>query len=122
MPHCIVEITENLMPDIQPKVLMKDLAKAVFALGCFNEDDIKLRLYPVSQSFLGINDQEHAYVTAEVKVMDNKTEEQLDELASNVQNVLVKAFPKTIGKTSITTQVSFLDQRIYKRFKNFKPL
>lgn len=118
MPHCIVEITENIFSEKDAKLLMKDIAGAIFSLACFNADDIKVRLYPVKYSFLGIEEQEHSYVTAEVFVMENKSESQLNELAENIQKVLLKRFNNTFGKTSITTQINFLN-KFYKRFKNF---
>ena len=119
MPHCIIESTENLIKSINKKQLMNDLASAVFSLGCFSEDDIKVRLYPIKNSFLGIKEQVHSYVTADVQVMDNKSDEQLNELVTKVQDVLESHFKIEIGKTSITSQVSFLNKKYYKRFKNW---
>ncbi len=118
MPHCIIEVTENLIPTLDKNKLMKDIALSVFSLGIFSEDDIKVRLYPIKYSFLGIKEQEHSYVTANIQVTDNKTDEQLDDLVAEIQDVLKSHFKTTIGKTSITSQVSFLNKKYYKRFKN----
>ena len=119
MPHCIIEVTENLLQDIDKNKLMKEVAQSIFSLGCFSADDIKVRLYPVEYSFLGLKEQEHSYVTAEIQVIDNKTKEQLNTLADKVQDVLLNYLNEPIAKTSITTQVSFLNKAYYKRFKNF---
>ena len=119
MPHCIIEVTENLLQDIDKNKLMKEVAQSLFSTGCFNADDIKVRLYPVKHSFLGIKEQDHSYATADIQVMDNKTKVQLEELTDKVQNVLLNYFNKSIGKISITTQISFLKKDYYKRFKNF---
>jgi hypothetical protein len=32
----------------------------------FNPDDIKVRIYEIDNSFMGIKEQEHSYVTAEL--------------------------------------------------------
>ena len=118
MPHCIIEATENILIDINVKLLMKDVSKAIFSLGCFSADDIKVRLYPVKYSFLGIKEQDHSYVTAEVQIMDNKTDDQLDDLSDKIQKVLSDHFNSTSGKKSITIQINFINN-FYKRFKNF---
>ena len=119
MPHCIIEITENLIPELNKNKLMKDVANAIFLLDCFKGDDIKVRIYPIQYSFLGIEEQEHSYATANIQIMENKTDDQLHEITNKVQNVLLKHIESSIGKTSITTQVSFLKQDYYKRYKNF---
>lgn len=118
MPHCIIEATENILIDINVKLLMKNVSNAIFSLGCFSADDIKVRLYPVKYSFLGIKEQDHSYVTAEIQILDNKSDDQLDELSVKVQKVLSDHFNSTSAKISITTQISFLNS-FYKRFKNF---
>ena len=118
MPHCIIEATKNILQVIDHSSLMKDVANAIFSLGCFSEDDIKIRLYPIEDSFLGIKKQDHSYITADIQVLDNKTDEQLDELVTKVQEVMEYHVKTTIGKTSITSKVSFLNKKYYKRFKN----
>lgn len=115
MPHCIIEITGNLIPHTDCNKLMCDTANAIFSLGCFSENDIKIRIRPVSHSYMGIRDQAHAYVATDVQVMNNKTPEQLEQLIGSVHSAVQSHFANITGLFSITTKISFLETALYRR-------
>ncbi len=104
------------MPGTGCAGLMRDAAKAIHTLGCFNADDIKVRIRPVEFSFLGIHEQPHSFVAAEIQVMNNKSPEQLEQLIESVHQVLLNHFQETIGASSLTTKISFLEPALYRRW------
>jgi 5-carboxymethyl-2-hydroxymuconate isomerase len=118
MPHCKIEISKNIFKEIHLNIIMQDASKAIYSLNCFNADDIKVRIMPVEFSYMGLTDQEHAFVAAEIMIFPNKTAEQLNTLSQNVQSVLEKHFQNSHHKLNITTRISYLNKS-YKRFKNF---
>lgn len=118
MPHCIIEISKNIIHLIELKSLMKDTANAVFSLNCFNADDIKVRIIQIENSFMGIEEQDHAFSAAEIFIFDNKTAEQLHAISERVQSVMEEHLKNKHRKMSITTRISFLN-KYYKKFKNF---
>ena len=119
MPHCKVEITKNLFVKVDKKILMQDLSQALFDTGCYEPDDIKVRLYETEHSFMGIVDQEHSYVAAEISTHDTKTEEELQRISENVHKVLLLYFEETIGRSSITTRVSLMEKKYYRKKVNY---
>ena len=118
MPHCIIEITENLLSEVDTDKLINNASNAIHSLNCFNADDIKVRIIPVKYSFLGIKKQVHAFAAAEIMIFDNKSQEQLNELSDKVQKVLTDNIHFQKGKLSLTTRISYLNE-YYKRYKNF---
>ena len=119
MPHCVLEITENIFESSRIETIMKECANALNDVGCFKEDDIKIRARSLEYAFLGVQEQEHSYVAAEVSCIDNKTEEQLKSISDNVMAVLQKNFAQLIGKASITVKVSPANPDTYGKWQNF---
>ncbi len=115
MPHCKIEITKNLIGDIDFNSLMKDVSNGLNDSKLFNSDDIKVRVYPIEHSFLGISEQDHSYVTAELMILNRRTEEINNMLLDSVQSVLLKYFNKPKYKTSITSRLTLLEPKYYKR-------
>ena len=116
MPHCVIEITEKIIQKLDTSSLMKDSAQAIYSLNCFQANDIKVRLIPIEYSFMGIEEEDHAFVAAEIFIFDNKTKEQVNLLSDTLQAVLEKHCKSFHPKLSITTRISFLNEH-YKRFK-----
>lgn len=115
MPHCKIEITQNLVGDVNFNSLMKDISNGLYNSNLFKSDDIKVRVYIIEHSFMGIEEQDHSYVTAELMILNRRTEEINNDLLDLVQNVLLKYFDKPKYKTSITSRLSLLDPKYYKR-------
>lgn len=116
MPHCIIEMTANLIPLNDCGQLMRAAAEAIHRLGCFSANDIKIRIRPVEYSYLGIVDQNHSYAAADVQVLNNKTAEQLRQLADSVQQTLMNHIRRPSGLCSLTTKITLLDADYYCRW------
>ncbi len=119
MPHCIIEITKNLITTIDPEKLMYDVFRAINNIGCFNPNDIKIRIYPVEFSRMGIENQNHSYIATEIQILNNKSQDQVQRIIDSVHNAVQSDFQKVVGKNSITTRISFLDADFYKRNTNY---
>ncbi len=64
---------------------------------------------------MGIEDQQHSYITAELMILNKRSEEINEILLDSVQNVLLKYVYKSNCKTSITSRLTLLDPKYYKR-------
>ena len=115
MPHCKIEVTQNLIGGVDIKSLMKEISNGLNKSDLFNSDDIKVRVYPIEHSFLGIEEQDHSYVTAELMILDRRSEKTNITLLDSVQEVLLKYFYNPKYKTSITSRLTLLDTNYYKR-------
>ena len=119
MPHCIIEITENLSSGTNLNELMQDVAIAINANNLFIDDDIKVRIYEIKHSFMGTNIQDHSYVTAELILLNNKTDHHFSNILKSVQDVLMKYFKSSVSKNSITSRITFIDPKYYQRYTNY---
>lgn len=119
MPDCIIEITKNLVNNISYTRLMKDVAKAINLESIFDVDDIKVRIYEIDSSFMGIIEQDHSCVSAELVFINNKTENQYSLILEFVQKILVKYFSNKSCKSSITSRITLIDPRFYQRTMNY---
>ena len=120
MPHCIIEITKNILPYCDFEKIMKDVSIALNNIGCFETDDIKIRIRPIEISYMGIEIQEHSYVATDIQLLNNKTENQLNYINDSVHNAILSNFEKLIGKSSITTKITLLNVNLYKRTVNYR--
>jgi 5-carboxymethyl-2-hydroxymuconate isomerase len=98
---------------------MKDVANAMNIESLFDRDDIKVRIYEIDNSFMGIKEQEHSYVTAELLLLNNKTENQLSLILESVQKILVKYFSNKSCKSSITCRITLIGPKFYQRTVNY---
>jgi len=115
MPHIIIDCTSGAAALADFDILMKNVAQAIADVGCFRVDDIKVRCREIPHSFLGTRVQPHAFVAAEVQVIDNKTDDQIALIGGNVMAVLEDAFPALAGKSSITVRIVPMQKQHYFR-------
>lgn len=118
MPHIIIECTENIFPEKPDNVLLK-AADALAKKGAFEPLAIKSRLHPVKYSTLGVSAEDHAFVAAEIVLLEPKTSEEIDGISQTIQNVLLAYFKDISVKTSVTTRVVTFKQEAYKKSNNF---
>ena len=115
MPHCIIEVTKGLLNNISPQDLMEEVSKALNTDKIFVSNDIKLRVREIEHSFMGEVRQTHSYVSAEIMILDNKTDQQKERLLDKVQNVLVEFFQNRTDKQSITCRLTLMQPEYYRR-------
>ncbi len=118
MPHIIIECTENIFPENPDNVLL-EAADALAKRGLFKPLAIKSRLHPVKYSTLGTSSGDHAFVAAEIVLLEPKTSEEVDGISETIQSVLLAHFKDISVKTSVTTRVVTFKQEAYKKSNNF---
>lgn len=118
MPHVIVEWTAGVSGLVERERLMRRIAMAMDEVGCFKTDDIKVRCREALWSFMGVEAQDHFYVAAEIQVLDNKTDEQLQRMGNSVLKVLQEEFPARRCKSSITVRFTLMNPSLYFRAVN----
>lgn len=82
-------------------------------------NDIKTRIYIIDNSLMGEIEQYHSYVSAEIVLLDNKTEKQNQNILNAVQNVLISYFKESDGKLSVTSRLTHVNSNFYKRYVNY---
>jgi len=115
MPHCVIEISRGMMNELDLDALMQSCAVALHDVGCFEANDIKVRVREIAHSFIGIESQFHSMMAAEVQVLDNKTPEQLKQISQNLQKALETAAPQLPGLQSITTRITLMNPDWYSK-------
>lgn len=120
MPHCIIEVTNNLLPSIDPQKLMDDVAAALNRTGFFKADEIKVLIRQIDFFRIGFDNRENSYVSADVQTLSDKDENQLSVITASVHETIVSFFGDTLEKKSITTRVTLLDPNLYKRTVNYE--
>lgn len=119
MPHCKIEVTKGLLNNINPQELMEEVSKALNTDKIFVSNDIKLRIYEIEHSFMGEIKQDHSYVSAEIIILNNKTNLQKERLLDEVQKVLVDFFQNNTDKQSITCRLNLMQPDYYRRHVNY---
>jgi 5-carboxymethyl-2-hydroxymuconate isomerase len=119
MPHCVIEVTNNLIPSIDPQKIMDDVVAALDKTGFFRADDIKVRIRPIEFFRMGFDNRENSYVAADVQLLNDKDDSQLSVITSLVHDAILPHFSGTVGKSSITTRVTLMDPNLYKQTVNY---
>ena len=119
MPHCILEITKDLVGKTDTSQLMIEVSKAINTDRIFEGDDIKIRIYEINESLMGLSIQDPSYIAAEVIILDNKTEIQKQNILNAVQSVLISNFEEPDNKFSITSRLSLVYPGNYRRHVNY---
>ena len=120
MPHCVIEVTSNLLPKINPEKLMDDVVAALDRTGFFKADDIKVRIRPIEFFRMGFDNSENSYVAADVQLLNDKDEAQLAAVTSAVHEAILSHFSGAVGKNSITTRITLMDPGLYKQAVNYE--
>lgn len=117
MPHITVELSQGV--EINEKELLFALNHALFATGQFKDSrDIKGRIHRSDASLIGLGmqgDGEH-FVVAHLAIMQGRTDDIKENLASAVMNVLQKMIePKLKGVqyTVNLTELSPIYQKVF---------
>ena len=98
---------------------MQQLAVAINKDEIFIPDDIKIRLVPIRYSWMGLQEQKHQAISAELIVLDNKTKDQLNTILDEIQSVLQTYFAEFQEKTSITSRLTLVAPAHYRRWVNY---
>lgn len=112
MPHAVIECSENLAAMLRKA----DVCQKAFAVmdnsGLFQSNDIKVRLYVASDSYVGIKRHQGSFIHTIVYLMSGRTIQQKQELGASMCEHL-KQIAQHVD--SLTVDVRELNKDIYQK-------
>ncbi|MEQ6124758.1 5-carboxymethyl-2-hydroxymuconate Delta-isomerase [Pseudotenacibaculum sp. MALMAid0570] len=93
MPHFILDCTEPILEQKEPKLIMQEVLDTAFSTGLFVKSDIKVRLnpYPLKHSLVLEGDADFIHVFG--NIMQGRTDEQKADLSKRIVKRLKEMFP-----------------------------
>ncbi len=93
MPHFILDCTEPILEQKEPKEIMQEVLETAFSTGLFVRSDIKVRLnpYPLKHSLVMEGEEDFIHVFG--NIMQGRTDEQKANLSRKIVAKLKELFP-----------------------------
>lgn len=102
MPHCVVELSQNLLA--HKKTLLGIVRDATFSSTLFSEEDIKVRMLTYDEFLVGTTNDAFVHVTA--SILSGRTDAQKKKLSLGLANAIARYFS---DKKGISVTVSIVD-------------
>lgn len=120
MPHCILEVSDNLLDSPDWQDLLGAIHRTLVGTEFFSEADIKSRVIRHGTFRVADGAPDRAFVTLEVQILEGRPDEVKAQISEALLSVLTGAFPRSaIGmKLNITVQVSDLHRLSYRRYQS----
>lgn len=117
MPHCILEVSDNLLDAPDWGALLADLHRALAATGRVSEADIKSRVIRHGLFRVADGAPDRAFVTLDVQVLQGHDDAAKAAFSDALLPVLLGAFPRTAAgmRLNVSVQVSDLHRPSYRR-------
>ena len=114
MPHCIIEYSQELENEIDPKLMINAAHQGALASGLFEENHIKSRTVSYQHYKTGAKDLRFIHITA--RILSGRTLEQKADLSQNILvqfKVLLEE--KGLSAISVTVEVSDMEREAYSK-------
>ncbi len=117
MPHCILEVSDNLLDTPDWAGLLADLHRALAGTGRVSEADIKSRVIRHGLFRVADGAPDRAFVTLDVQVLQGHDDAAKAAFSDALLPVLLAAFPRTAAgmRLNVSVQVSDLHRPSYRR-------
>jgi 5-carboxymethyl-2-hydroxymuconate isomerase len=121
LPHCIIEHTDNIKDYPVWVEVLKEIHKILVDTGEINESDIKSRVVEHKNYYIGDGNQDQAFITLKIEILDGRSDQFKKEVAQNALKALSKYFEKTLKdlQTSISVQISDIHRKSYSKIINY---
>ena len=121
MPHCIFEYSAKIADKPDWPQIIRKVHDNLIATGQFVAEDIKSRVIRHDNYVIGNGEDNQSFVTLNLQILDGRSDEIKRELSHMALEILVAAFPKSLGeqKCSITVQVSEIHRASYQRHVSY---
>lgn len=117
MPHCILEVSDNLLDQPDWTGLLRTINETLAGTGLFAVADIKSRALRHAVFAIGDGASDQAFVTLNVQILSGRTDDVKVQLSEALLPVLRAAFPQTFAhmKCSLTVQITDIHRPSYRR-------
>lgn len=121
MPHCILEISDNIVETINKKELLSQINNCLAETGLFNINDIKSRFIVHSDYVIGDGDEKRAFVTLNVAILSGRSAETKSMISNKCLDLLKRSFTESLKKLkfSLTVQFTEMDKESYAKEKSY---
>jgi len=121
MPHCILEISDNIVEKTKKKEILSKINNCLAETGLFNVNDIKSRVVVHNDYFIGDGDEKRAFVALNVAILSGRAQETKNMISNKCLKVLKLIFAESFNqlKFSLTVQITEMDKESYAREKNY---
>ena len=114
MPHCIIEYSQELENEIDPKLMINVAHQGALASGLFEESHIKSRTVSYQHYKTGTKDLRFIHITA--RILSGRTLEQ----KANLSQYILAQFKallerKGLSAISVTVEVSDMEREAYSK-------
>lgn len=92
MPHFILDCSDTILEEYSEEHILAQIHAVAHATRLFDEDDIKVRVHPYKNYFVGNKKQDFIHVFA--YIMEGRSTEQKADLSKRVVQKLTSLFPK----------------------------
>ncbi len=112
MPHCIIEYSQQLKNEIDPRLMVNAAHQGAVDSGLFEESHIKSRAIGYEYYKTGANDLRFIHITA--RILSSRTVEQKTYLSQSIlSHFEVLILDMGLSKISITVEVRDLEKETY---------
>ena len=120
MPHCILEVSDNLLDSPDWQDLLGAIHRTLVGTGLFSEADLKSRVIRHDTFRVADGAPDRAFVTLDVQILEGRPDEVKARISDVLLPVLAGAFPRSAAgmKLNITVQVSDLHRLSYRRHQS----
>ncbi len=121
MPHCILEVSNNIVEIVDRQKLLLQINNCLADTGLFNLNDIKSRFIIHKDYVIGDGDKKCAFVSLNVSILSGRSQEIKNMISNKCLDLLKLAFTESLKKLkfSLTVQISELEKDSYARVKNY---
>ena len=92
MPHFVIDCSENILKNQNPKDVLEAVHKAASDTGLFSEADIKIRLNPFDKNYI-VGGKEDDFIHVFAHIMEGRTSNQKATLSKLIVQELKTLFP-----------------------------
>ena len=112
MPHVVIECSENLESLLREQAVCQKAYDVLSQSGHFLAADIKTRLHPATDSYVGLKGRDGAFVHAILYLLEGRTPDVRKNLAAALLSVLRDAVPTA---DSVTVDISEMKREFYQK-------
>jgi 5-carboxymethyl-2-hydroxymuconate isomerase len=120
MPHCILEYSDNVIDQVNPRIILKEIHQTLAGTGLFNLNDIKGRAIMHQDYCVGGGDEMRGFAALSIGIFPGRDIETRSMITNSCLEVLRKHFQLSLQKLKfdITVQINTLDKESYAKFRS----
>jgi len=115
MPHILVEISDNIVEEFEPKELLRELNQTLDSVESFRIADIKGRLVRHSDYVVAGNEKDQAFVHLHLSALAGRSKEVKTEAGAKLLECIQKRFSKSAQEKdcAFSIEIRDMDKEFY---------